>query len=307
MKVLLTGATGFLGAHLFRRLLRERVEVALLLREHSDTRRIDPITSSATIIRGDLRDLGTANEAIQKFRADTVIHTAWAGVMNKFRNEALQLDDNLMPTINLLRLALDNGCRNFIGLGSQAEYGPANKIISESEPAKPTTLYGATKLATSILAEQLCAQAGARFAWLRVFSTYGPGEDPEWMIPYLIRKLLAGEKPALTACEQKWDYLYAADAAEAIWSVVNSNASGVFNLGSGQVYTLRHIVEQIRDQIDPALPLGFGEVPYRPDQVMHLQADISRLTAATGWRPLTSLEQGIAEDIVWYKKEAGRA
>jgi nucleoside-diphosphate-sugar epimerase len=128
-------------------------------------------------------------------------------------------------------------------------------------------------------------------------------EEAEWMIPYLIRTLQKGEKPSLTACEQRWDYLFATDAAEAIWqTAVSPAAHGVFNLGSGQVYTLRQIVEQIRDNIDPKLPLGFGEVEYRPDQVMHLEADISRLTAATGWAPGTPIDRGIELDVQWHRR-----
>src|SRR5436853_4032228 len=127
------------------------------------------------------------------------------------------------------------------------------------------------------------------------------------MIPYLILGLLRGEKPALTACEQKWDYLFGPDAADAIWSVLQApSATGVFNLGSGSVASLRKIVETIRDAINPKLQLGIGEVPYRPDQVMHLEADISRLTQATGWTPATALEEGLRRTVAWHADEMKR-
>jgi nucleoside-diphosphate-sugar epimerase len=203
----------------------------------------------------------------------------------------------------LVELAREVGCKHFIGLGSQAEYGPLNKKISESDPTEPTTLYGATKLAACHLTRQLCAQFGIGWAWLRVFSTYGPMEDLSWMIPYLIRAVLKGERPALTACEQRWDYLFGPDAAEAIWAVARSQAPGVFNLGSGKAESLRKIVETLRDAIDPKLPLGIGEVAYRPDQVMHLEADIGRLTKATGWSPGTSLEEGLKQTVAWHKSQ----
>lgn len=306
MRILLTGATGFLGSHLFSRLLKEQVEIGIIKRGESRSWRIDPIPPKVRIIPGDLRAFENLQQAVANFGADTLIHAAWAGVMNRQRNEPAQIEQNVLPTVQLLQTALNSGCRNFIGLGSQAEYGPLNKLISETEATRPTTIYGAAKLATSILAEQLCAQAGARFAWVRVFSTYGPMEDPDWMIPYVIRKFLAGEKPSLTACEQRWDFLHAEDAAEALWSLAKTRAAGVFNLGSGQVYTLRQVVEQIRNRINPALPIGFGEVPYRADQVMHLQADISKLTRATGWKPASSLESGLADDIAWHRAQQAK-
>ncbi len=287
-----------MGAYTLRALLRRGAEVTLLLRDGSDTWRIDEVLRPEMVVRGDLRqEIG----AIRERKPEVVIHSAWSGVGNKLRNYSLQIDENLMPTIQFFRVCAEAGCQHFIGVGSQAEYGPLNRKISENDMPHPTTLYGATKLATCILLEQMAAQAGIRCAWMRIFSTYGPMEDSGWLIPYLVRSLLKGERPSLTACEQKWDYLYGADVGEAIAAVAcEPQAKGVFNLGSGQVYTLRRIVETIRDMIDPRLPLGIGEVPYRPDQVMHLEADISRLQHATGWTPATSIEVGLRECVRWW-------
>jgi nucleoside-diphosphate-sugar epimerase len=148
----------------------------------------------------------------------------------------------------------------------------------------------------------LARQLGLRAAWLRVFSTFGPRDHPDTMVSYLIRTLLAGDRPRLTACEQVWDYLYVEDAAEAVYQVaVTPTAEGVFNLGSGHGVVLREFVEQARDLIDPGLPLGLGEVPYRPDQVMHLEVDVSRLAAAAGWQPTTSTADGLTRTIEWHR------
>ena len=300
MRVLLTGATGFVGAYTLRALLRRGDDVTLLLREGSNSWRIGDLLETTRVVRGDLRN-PAALDAIRDWKPEAVIHSAWAGVGNKLRNDPVQINENLLPAIHLFQASAEMGCAHFIGVGSQAEYGPLNRKISEDDPPHPTTLYGATKLATCILLQQLAAQTGLRFAWLRIFSTYGPMEDPGWLIPYLIRSLLKKERPSLTACEQKWDYLYGADVGEAIAAVAHEpGAKGVFNLGSGQVYTLRRIVETLRDMIDPQLPLGFGEVPYRPDQVMHLEADISRLQRASGWTPATTLQEGLRECVRWW-------
>ncbi len=303
MNLLLTGSTGFLGAHLVRRLARESsVRLGLLIRPFSDRARLPHLPANAVMITGDLENLTDARDAIVAFRPDAVVHSAWFGVGNKQRNDPLQIDRNLVPTLDLLKIAAAAGAKHFIGVGSQAEYGPANQRISENHPTHPTTLYGATKLASCVLCERLSAELGLRFAWLRVFSTYGPMEDPGWLIPYLTQSLLRRERPSLTACEQLWDYVYGPDAADAIWDVTRTaTATGVFNLGSGQAVLLRSIVEQIRDLVDRSLPLGIGEVPYRPDQVMHLEADVTRLRQATGWQPRTTLADGLSATVEYWR------
>ena len=118
------------------------------------------------------------------------------------------------------------------------------------------------------------------------------------MVMSVIRKLLAGEKPALTAGEQMWDYLYSDDAAEALLLLAKQGRDGhIYPIGSGIARPLREYIEIIRDEIDPALPLGFGEVPYSDKQVMHLCADISALRADTGFEPEVDFREGIRRTI----------
>ncbi len=131
-------------------------------------------------------------------------------------------------------------------------------------------------------------------------------DDPALMIPGLIRTLFDGGRPALTPGTQLWDYLYVEDAARAIEAVaLRPGASGVFNLGSGRTATVRSVAERVRDGIDPRLPLGFGEVPSRPGQVMHLEADVGRLREATGWSPEIDLDEGLRRTVAWFREHGG--
>jgi UDP-glucose 4-epimerase len=305
MKVFLTGASGFVGSFFLRNLLSSgKYEVCVLLRKPMDAWRIQDLLPKVQVIVGELGQLAIIEAKLFDFRPDAFVHLAWNGVLGGERNDPSQWR-NVSSTMELVELAKKLNVKNFIGLGSQAEYGPCQNKIDESCQTKPTTLYGVSKLAAQLLSERLCAEYGIRYAWLRLFSSFGPTDNPEWLIPYLTQSLMAKERPKLTAAEQLWDYIYVEDVASAIRAVLDSkDAEGVFNLGSGQVYRLKNIIEKIRDLIDSQLPLGFGEVKYRPDQVMHLQADISRLSEATGWSPKFDLDQAIKQTVAWYVKES---
>lgn len=302
MRAFVTGATGFIGAALVRRLLAAQVPTAILCRPNSNLWRLGPLAKQVETIEGDLDDIASIETALMRFQPDTCFHLAWHGVGNKHRNDFNQPTRNLQATLRLIELAAKVGCQKWVGAGSQAEYGPQEGALSENAPTHPTTLYGAAKLSAFHLGSRIANHLGLPFAWVRIFSTYGPQDNPDWMIPTLIRTLLARQRPDLTAGEQRWDYLYIQDAADAFYGVGSSpEAIGVFNLGSGEAHPLREIITLIRDRIDPALPLGFGAVPYRPDQVMWLQADCGNLSRATGWKPKWALLDGINETIDWHK------
>jgi nucleoside-diphosphate-sugar epimerase len=301
-RVFVTGATGFVGARVVRQLVEQGRDVAVLLRDSSNSRRIDDLLDRCTVVRASLTQLDVARGPLERFAPEAVLHLAWEGVKGADRNSAIQMD-NVGASIQLYRLTEEVGCRHFIGLGSQAEYGPLSGKITEADPTRPTTVYGAAKLATGILLERAAAASGRPFAWLRLFSSFGPDDDPSWMIPYLINTLLAGDKPSLTRAEQIWDYMHVDDVAAGVIAALDAGARGFFNLGSGAARPLNEIITLIRDAIDPSLPLGFGEVPYRPDQVMHLEADITALCGASSWKPAVSLETGIVETVDWYRKE----
>jgi UDP-glucose 4-epimerase len=302
MRCFVTGATGFVGSHLVRQLVGEGVDVAILMRANSNPWRIDDVLSETEIIYGDLMSIDRFEDKIKSFEPDKIFHLGWHEVGSRYRNDPSQVQ-NLYSSLNLLKLAKECNCNQFIGLGSQAEYGSYNHPIREDFLPHPTTAYGATKLATYVMSKKFSEIFGLRFVWLRLFSSYGPMDDPNWMLPHVILKLLRGDKPALTLGKQLWDYLFVEDAVNAIWQIsCIPNAEGLFNVGSGKAHTIKNILEIARDLIDPSLPLGFGEIPYRPDQVMHLQADITRLKQFTNWSPKVSLEIGLKKMINWFVK-----
>jgi nucleoside-diphosphate-sugar epimerase len=304
MRVLVTGATGFIGSHLVKHLLKKNCTVATLMRPSSDPWRIKDVQSKVKIIYGDLAEIGQISNEVQNFSPDLVFHLGWHGASSsRFVDDPDQAFQNVPGSIELLRLIAMGDCQRWVGLGSVLEYGRYPVPISENLPPQPTTLYGISKLSTCYLTQKLCNIYKISFAWLRLFWAYGPADVPNRMIPYVILSLLQGKKPILTPGKQLWDYLFIEDVVEALWQVAtNPNVEGIFNLGSGRVHTIKSIVERIRDMIDPRLPLGLGERAYGPEQIMHLQADISKLRRATSWAPKVNIEEGLRRTVSWFRE-----
>lgn len=305
MRIFLTGASGFVGSFVLRSLINTTgYQVAVLLREQQTAWRIKDLFPYVRVIEGDLKQLKAIEVSLNAFQPDAVIHLAWDGVMGRDRNAIMQWR-NVSQALELVEIAAKVGAKHWIGLGSQAEYGLCQNKIDETTPTRPTTLYGASKFATCLLSERLCQELGIRYVWLRLFSSYGPTDNPDWLIPYLIRTLLSRQKPSLTGAEQLWDYIFIEDVASAVKSVLETDsASGIFNLGSGCSLKLRVIIEKIRDFIDPELALDFGALAYRPDQVMHLEANISRLSGFTDWKPKVDIDTGIKKTVDWYVRRS---
>jgi nucleoside-diphosphate-sugar epimerase len=299
--VVLTGATGFIGGAVLVELQRRKIRPLVLLRREADRRRFSGLAAEDMVVFSRLDEPGLV-EKLRGQQPMAFIHCAWRGVGGQERNADFQLAENIPLTRASVNLAAACGCRQWIGLGSQAEYGNANRILDETAPTRPTTLYGQAKLAAGQEALALCESSGLAGAWLRVFSTYGPGDHPYWMIPHVIREFLQERAPQVTRCEQKWDYLFVADAAQAIASAADEKISGNFNLGSGTAWPLKTILETIREELGSTIVPAYGAIPYREDQVMHLQANIAKLSAATGWRPQVGLKEGIRQTVAWEKK-----
>lgn len=306
MRCLVTGASGFIGAAFVRKLLHHGHDVTVLLRPSTTPWRLGDSLDSVRIVYGDLKNLDALDAELRRNPIDAVCHLAWLGATAEHRNSPEQIATNAVGTLKLWEIARSAGCKSWIGLGSQAEYGPHGGVLEDSVHPVPVTAYGVAKLATGMMTSKMSELAGIRHVWVRMVSAYGPADDENRMIPSVIRALLAGGRPALTPGEQLWDFLYIDDVVSALYSLLEKGVDGVYNLGSGSVTTIRAAVEQIRDLIDPSLPIGFGDVPYRPDQVMHQLADIRKLERATGWRPQVSLTEGLKQTVRWHQTSRAR-
>ena len=291
-RILITGAGGFVGAAVADLAAREGHHVTILVRNPASSR-VAALAGRCAVAVADLADGKAVRDALAEACPDIIIHSAWEGVGGTARAGDIQLD-NIRTTVALLDAGIAACARRFIGIGSQAEYGRHDRRIDESAATEPFLLYGAAKLSAFHLTRQRATEAGIGFAWLRLFSPYGPGDNPNWLIPSVAAQILAGQAPRTSLGTQKWDYLHIVDTARGVLAAaLTDSAQGVFNLSSGHAVTVRSIVERIRDLACPRLELRFGDIPFGPNQIMHLEGDCNRLTAATGWSPTIAIEDGL--------------
>ena len=297
-RVVITGATGVIGMALIRKCIESGIETTLFV--NPDSSRLGRIPSNplVKVVKCGLESLGTATGE----QADAFFHLAWSGTIGDGRNDKALQAKNAEYALDAVRLAHRLGCSVFVGAGSQAEHGRVEGVIAPDTPCNPENEYGRSKLAASAATRSLCRELGMRHVWPRILSIYGPYDGEKTMVITLIRELLSGRKPSLTPGHQMWDYLYADDVGSAMLLLAeHGKDGGIYPIGSGEARPLREYIEIIRDQINPALELGFGEVPYSDKQVMHLCADIGPLCADTGFSPKVSFEEGARRTIEWVK------
>ena len=303
-RVFVTGATGFIGAAVASRLASDGYHVAALVRPEANLSRLGEWRDRIRLIHGTLAASTTYEDALADFSPDTVMHLGWHGVGKGARDDPDQIYVNVPDSLDLFLTAQRAGCRTFIGAGSQAEYGRSTQPLSEDSPIGPATLYGAAKFAAYSVLSRLAITHCMRFAWLRLFSVYGPQDHDSTLISYFVRELLLRHRPAVSAGSHLWDYLYIDDAAQAFVDVAERKGSGIYNVASGSARPLRETLQMIRDHIDPGLQIGFGEASVSHAQP--LQASVARLRAL-GWSPATPLSTGIRNTVAWRRSIVGAA
>jgi UDP-glucose 4-epimerase len=272
------------------------------VRASSDLWRLEDITGSLELATLDLATLAADPGAIAAIRPDVVVHAAWSGISAASRDDPRHVAANVGGTLELVRQAGEAGVRAFIGLGSQAEYGPYDEPLREDLMPRPVSLYGTAKLCTADLTRGMCAAYDMRWVWLRLTAAYGPMDDRAHLLPSVIQDLLAARRPSISAGTQAWDYLYVEDVAEAIRAVVVTDAAhGVLNLSAVHAWTVRALVEEVRDLIDPDLQVGFGE---RGGAGGSVRSDPTRLRELTGWQPQVALADGLRATVEWEREHA---
>ncbi len=298
-QVLVTGAGGFIGAHLCRKL------VSVGARVHATSREEQPGGGDLSWHRLDLADRAATGKLVEEVSPEIVFHLAShvAGA-REVELVAPTFDANLASTVHLLTAVKHHGCRRFIQVGSLEEPGLGEPLAVPSSP------YAAAKMAASAYARMFHALYGTPVVLARLFMVYGPAQkDLRKLVPYLVLSLLRGRRPKLSSGNREVDWIYVDDVVDGLILAAerDGNEGQRVDLGSGKLVPLRKVVETLYRLLAPGLHPPFGTLPDRAMEQVR-QARPAESYERLGWRPKIALEVGLAATADWYRRqlEAGR-
>lgn len=288
MKVLVTGASGFLGSWTVRALAAEGHTVTALVRNENPWR-LEGVEGVDTVVAVPAQWPGK----IERSRPEVVIALDWAGVAGDSRESEIQWS-NVRRQLQLLKSAARAGSRRFVGLGSQAEYGPRDDVILESMATAPVTEYGRAKVAVFEQLKSFCEASSLEWGWARVFSAFGPLDNESTVLHRIADASIAGEPIRLSSGEQRWSYLCASDVGRALSTIARSYPTGIVNVGHPNAPRLRDTLEQFDGALDTPTQLVFD-----PSIVgMSLRPDVSKL-GKLGWKPQEAVADGLRTTARW--------
>lgn len=303
MRVLLTGAAGFIGSHLARRLLTEGYEVTALLRPGAKLDRIADISGRMGLVYADLFSRDAAAAAVKKAAPELFLHLAWCAEPGEGLHSPKNVDF-LLGGIELFRAAAATGCKRVVMAGTSIEYAESPRPVAEDSPIQTANLYAASKHSLYLTAREMALREGWSFASGRIFNVFGPGENQDRLVPQVIRDLAAGRSCELTDGEQLRDYLHVEDVARGLLTLAQSHLDGAVNIGSGEPVKVGDVARTIGRIMGAPHLLRFGAKPSRAGDPRSLYSDTSLLRASTSWRPSLSLEDGLRRTVEWWRGAA---
>jgi UDP-glucose 4-epimerase len=300
-RVLITGATGFIGQRLVRRLVEAKARVYAGVAPDEAPERVAGLPAQVQRLVFDLREAGAVQTAVVKVVPQTVFHLAAVGVTAPGVDPSLALAVNAGGTIHLLKALQGQDVQRVVSAGTCYEYGAREAV----EGLDPFNAYAASKVAAWAFGRVYWRAHGLPVVTVRPFQVYGPGQPAHTLIPAAIGAALAGEDFPMTPGDQERDFIYVGDVVDGM--LVAAETPGVeghsLDLGIGEVHTVREVVRRIWAMTGAQGRILARALPYRPGEVMYLVADADRTARLTGWRARMGLDDGLQRTIAWAQSE----
>jgi nucleoside-diphosphate-sugar epimerase len=302
-RVMITGATGFVGAHLARRLLRDGHDVHLLAQEDYTPWRIESIRSEMHFHVGDLANRETLTMVVRKIQPDWIFHLAAYGGYSSQTDLHKMVQTNVAGTTNLVEACLKVGFEAFINTGSSSEYGFKDHAPSEKECLEPNSHYAVTKASTTLFCRYTGQFENVHLVTLRLYSVFGPYEEPTRLIPTLILRGLRGELPSLVNPNVVHDFIYIDDVIEAYIlaaSVSGQEPGAIYNVGTGVQTSMGEVVKTAQQVLKFGVEPNWGSMPNRHWDIRVWAADNKKIREELGWYPKYNFGQGFQLMLNWF-------
>jgi nucleoside-diphosphate-sugar epimerase len=308
-RILVTGAAGFIGANLLRRLAASFDSVLYGLDlKNTCLWRVKDLTNSekVRIYGADIANARDVSQVFESVNPEVVFHCAVYGMyVSKETDKALMIDTNIKGVLNLVTAAMKVGTRKFINTGTNSEYGPKNRTMSESMVLEPDNTYGMTKAGQTLLASQLAREYRLDLVTLRLFAPYGPYETKTRLIPSIILTYIDGQKPKLSSSKSVRNFTYVEDVTDAYIKAAEADgiAKGeIINAGSGRQYSISDVVSAVKRIMGLDIDPEWGRVNSVQTEPKVFKANNTKARTLLGWKPVHNLKQGLTKTIDWFRK-----
>lgn len=303
---LITGATGFIGANIVRKLVFDKKNVHVLTRNKKLNWRLLDIRSKITIHEADLLDENSVKKITVKIKPTYVFHLAAYGSLPAEENVDDLINVNLRGTINLINAVKQNKFKLFINTGSSSEYGVRSIPMKETDLLMPINDYGVTKTAATLFVQKEAVRNSLPIITFRLFSVYGPYEEATRLIPYVILSAINNRRIDVGSPSHVRDFIYMKDLVDAYLHVrsVSVPPGEIFNIGTGRQFTVGDVVEKTIRLSESKSKVRFWAVKKQERQVESKSwcANTNKTERILGWRARYTFDRGLKEMIEWFKK-----